>query len=228
MGRTTQTPTGRVPGLARAGRVLTALVVEDQTILREMLTELLQQDARFVAVITASSAAEARARTGSGKPDLVILDVMLPDGHGLDLLEEFRAALPRLRAIVLTAHASLEIAHRAAKLGAHGIVMKGASLSELRMAVDRVLGGGIYHCAATSKLLQRSITHPPSPDPLSKRQRQILQRVAGGASSKEIAQELGLSEKTVSNHRAEIMRRLDIRDVAGLTRYALRTGLVEP
>jgi DNA-binding NarL/FixJ family response regulator len=219
---------GRVPGLAGPGRVLTALVVEDQTIMREMLTELLQQDSRFVAVVSEGSAAEGRERAASAKPDLVILDVMLPDGHGLDLLEEFRAALPRARIIVLTAHSLVEIAHRAARLGAHGIVMKGAALSELRMAVDRVLAGGIYHCAATARLLHSSIRNPPAPDPLSRRQRQILQLVARGASSKEIAHELGLSEKTVSNHRAAIMRRLGIRDVAGLTRYALREGLVEP
>src|SRR5690606_2766266 len=150
MGRTTQSPMGRVPGFTASGRVLTALVVEDQTIMREMLTELLQQDSRFVAVISVGSAAEARSRASSAKPDFMILDVMLPDGHGLDLLEELRERLPRARVVVLTAHSSLEIAHRAARLGAHGIVMKGASLSELRMAVDRVIAGGIYHCAATA------------------------------------------------------------------------------
>lgn len=219
---------GRVPGTSPSGRVLTALVVEDQTIVREMLTELLQQDSRFVAVLSVGSAHEVREAAERARPDLAILDVMLPDGHGLDLLDEFRRRFPRARVVVLTAHSSVEIAHRAAKLGAHGIVMKGASLGELRMAVDRVLAGGIYHCAATAKLLQSSIANPPRPDPLSRRQRQILQLVARGASSKEIALELGLSEKTVSNHRAAIMRKLGIHDVAGLTRYALREGLVEP
>lgn len=196
--------------------------------MREMLTELLQQDSRFIAIVAAGSADEARERALTARPDLLILDVMLPDGYGLDLLEELRESLPRSRAVVLTAHASAAVAHRATVLGAHGIVMKGAALSELRMAVDRVLAGGIYHCATTAKLLHRSIQKPPSPDPLSRRQRQILQSVARGSSSKEIASELGLSEKTVSNHRAEIMRRLGIRDIAGLTRYALREGLIEP
>ncbi|MBC7173994.1 MAG: response regulator transcription factor [Polyangiaceae bacterium] len=228
MGKTTHDDTGDSPGSGRIARTRSALVVEDQTILRDMLVEALSMDPRFAAVVAAGTAEEAVARLGRSTFDLVVLDMMLPDGHGLEVLADVRRRTPRARVLVLTAHPNPDVVHAALREGAHGIVMKGAPLHELRTAVDRVMGGGVYHCATTSELVHELVRTPAGKEPLSARQRQILRRVAAGASTKQIAAELGLSEKTVSNHRSAIMQRLGIHDVAGLTRYAIGKGIVEP
>ncbi len=217
-----------MPGRRLGARTRSALVVEDQTILREMLVELLETDGRFAAVTACGSATEARAVVAREPLDLALLDLMLPDGHGLDVLAAIKRERPRCRNLVLTSQDRPDIVHAAVKAGAHGVVMKGAALRELREAVDRILAGGVHYCAASAALLHASIGAPPREEPLSERERQVLQRVASGESTKEIASLLGIREKTVSNHRAAIMRKLGIHDVAGLTRYALRHGLVEP
>jgi DNA-binding NarL/FixJ family response regulator len=228
MGSTTYEDREDIPGVGGAARARSALVVEDQTILREMLVEVLSGDARVVAVAAAAGAEEALERVKRGAYDLVILDMMLPDGHGLDVLAEVKRFQPRARVVVLTAHPRPEVVQSAMQGGAHAIVMKGAPLRELREAIDRVLLGGVYYCATTSALVHGLARAPIGPEPLSARQRQILGRVAAGASTKQIAFELGLSEKTVSNHRSAIMQRLGIHDVAGLTRYAIHRGIIEP
>jgi DNA-binding NarL/FixJ family response regulator len=228
MSSATHVTEGEIPGAVSAARARSALVVEDQTILREMLVEVLSGDARFVAVAAAAGAEEAIDRVKRGAHDLVIVDMMLPDGHGLDVLAEVKRLQPRARVVVLTAHPRPEVVQAALKGGAHAIVMKGAPLRELREAIDRVLNGGVYYCATASSLVHGLLRAPIGPEPLSARQRQVLGRVAAGASTKQIAGELGLSEKTVSNHRSAIMQRLGIHDVAGLTRYAINRGIIEP
>ncbi len=228
MGRPTYPLMENVPTQVAGPRVLSALVVEDQTILREMLVELLEADGRFASVASCGSAEQAVEAVASGSFDLAVLDLMLPDGHGLDVLAELRKARPRCRSLVLTSHDRPEVVHAAVKAGARGVVMKGAPLRELRECVDRVLGGGVHHCPVSAALLHDSIGSGTTEEPLSARERQVLQRVASGASTKQIASQLGIREKTVSNHRAAIMKKLGIHDIAGLTRYALRRGLVGP
>jgi DNA-binding NarL/FixJ family response regulator len=228
MGNSTYPDREEFPGSSPAARARSALVVEDQTILREMLVEVLSGDPRFVAVAAAVGVEEALERVKRGAHDLVIVDMMLPDGHGLDVLAAVKRLQPRARVVVLTAHPRPEVVQAAMQGGAHAIVMKGAPLRELREAIDRVLTGGVYYCATTSSLVHGLVRAPIGPEPLSVRQRQILGRVAAGASTKQIASELGLSEKTVSNHRSAIMQRLGIHDVAGLTRYAINRGIIEP
>jgi DNA-binding NarL/FixJ family response regulator len=228
MGSSTYYTGGMIPSSRHTTRrILSALVLEDQTILREMLVELLETDGRFASISSCGSAVEAKAKAAAEAIDLAVLDLMLPDGHGLDVLAEIRRTRPRCRSIVLTSQDRPEVVHAAVKTGARGVVMKGAPLKELREAVDRVLGGGVHYCPASAALLHDSLGGQSREEPLSSRERQVLQRVASGASTKEIASHLGIREKTVSNHRAAIMRKLDIHDIAGLTRYALRQGLVE-
>jgi DNA-binding NarL/FixJ family response regulator len=153
---------------------------------------------------------------------------VLPDAHGLELLAEMRARPERPRVLVLTAHARAPVVRDAMAGGAHAVITKGAPLRELREALDRVMAGGIYYCSETSRLLREAAHEPARDARLTERQRQILRAVASGMSSKEIAVALDLSEKTVSNHRARIMERLGVHDVAGLTRHALSLGLVDP
>src|SRR4051794_986497 len=206
---------------------LRALIIEDQTTLRELLVGMLEAVGGYE-ISACATGAEARALWTSARVDLVLLDLVLPDAHGLELLSELRDQPRPPRAIVLTAHARPAVVKQAIERGAHAIVTKGAPLRELREAIDRVTHGGVYYSAETSALLREAAAMPEQDQQLTERQREILRAVANGMSSKEIASVLDLSEKTVSNHRARIMERLGVRDVAGLTRYALSLGLVDP
>jgi DNA-binding NarL/FixJ family response regulator len=203
-----------------------ALIIEDQTTLRELLSELLSAR-RMGEVVACATGAEARALFADAF-DLVLLDLVLPDAHGLELLSELQRLPRRPRIIVLTAHARASVVREAMAGGAHAIITKAAPLRELREGIERVLAGGHYYCSETSRLLQEAVHAPERTDQLTSRQREILRAVASGMSSKEIAHALSLSEKTVANHRARIMDRLGVRDVAGLTRHAMALGLVEP
>jgi DNA-binding NarL/FixJ family response regulator len=214
-----------IPSSPTSTRV--ALVVEDQTTLRELLSELLEGTLKLH-VVAASTGAEARAVLARGAVDLLLTDLVLPDDHGLELLR-LAKSLPRPpRAVVLTAHARPQVVRDASELGAHAVVTKGAPLRELREAIERVLAGGVYYCTETMSLLRESMLAPERTEQLTERQREIVRAVARGQSTKEIASELGLSEKTVANHRTRIMERLGVHDVAALTRYAVAQGLVDP
>lgn len=202
-----------------------ALIVEDQTTLRELLSELLAATHEVEACATGE---RARALLAAQSFDLVLLDLVLPDAHGIELLSELRSYRRRPRALILTAHVKPTVVRDAMARGAHGVLSKGAPLRELREAIERVSAGGFYYCSETSRLLNEAVVEPERAGQLTDRQRQILRAVASGMSSKEIAAALSLSEKTVANHRARIMERLDVHDVAGLTRYAMSLGLVDP
>ncbi len=203
-----------------------ALIVEDQTTLRELLEDLFASV--HYQVKTAGTGAEARVLFQRERFDLVLLDLVLPDAHGLDLLSEIRNNTPRPpRIIVLTAHSRPAIVKDAISRGAHGVVTKGAPLRELREAIDRVSVGGVFYCSETSLLLRQAAASPERDERLTARQREVVRLVASGMSTKEIASRLSLSEKTVTNHRTRIMERLGVRDVAGLTRYAIANGLVD-
>jgi DNA-binding NarL/FixJ family response regulator len=202
-----------------------ALIIEDQTTLRELLEEL------FASVHyqadSAGTGAEARGLLAKARYDLVLLDLVLPDAHGFELLSEIKAASRASRVIVLTAHSRPATVKEATSRGAHGVVTKGAPLRELKEAIDRVAAGGIFYCSETSRLLHEAAVTPECDQNLTNRQREVVRLVASGMSTKEIASVLILSEKTVTNHRTRIMERLGVRDVAGLTRYAIAQGLVD-
>lgn len=200
-----------------------ALVVEDQTTFRELLAELIRASGPYQ-VTTAATCAEGRVLLEQQRYELVVLDLMLPDAHGFTLLPWVRDA----RVLVLTAQARGHVVKDALSRGAHGVVTKGARLSELRTAIDRLMHGGSYCSEESTQLMADAALAPERDGRLTARQLEILRAVASGLSSKEIAQQLSLSEKTVANHRARIMERLGLHDVASLTRHAVALGLIEP
>jgi DNA-binding NarL/FixJ family response regulator len=153
---------------------------------------------------------------------------VLPDTHGLELLQELRSQPRPPRIVVLTAHSRPAVVKEAMARGAQGVVTKGTPLRELREGIERVSAGGIFYCSETSRLLREAAVTPERDERLTARQREVVRLVASGKSTKEIASALALSEKTVTNHRARVMDRLGVRDVAGLTRYAVAAGLVDP
>ncbi|MFO0687891.1 MAG: response regulator transcription factor [Myxococcota bacterium] len=203
-------------------------IVDDQTVFRELLAELLSVDPAYEVVGQFGTGAEAIEALPRLVPDLLVLDAVLPDQSGLEVLRAIRKKLPRTAVVLVTAHEKPALVREAVEEGARGIVMKGTPLQALREAMARVAAGATYFCPSTSALLRDSLRSPRGEARLSPRERQILQKVAEGLSSKEIANELGLGEKTVSNHRAHIRSKLGLRDVASFTRYAIEHGLIEP
>jgi DNA-binding NarL/FixJ family response regulator len=202
-----------------------ALVVEDQTTLREFLSELVADDFGYL-VDAVATGEEALRFLQQHTYDLLLLDLVLPDMHGVDLLDRVWGKGPRV--LVLTAHARPAAVREAMERGAHGVATKGAPLRELREAIERVRSGGVYFSSETSELLRKAAVQPERDEQLTPRQREILRAVAKGLSSKEIAAQLSIAEKTVSNHRARIMERVGVHDIAGLTRYAISLGLIDP
>ena len=204
------------------------VLVEDQTIFRELLAEVLGANPAWHIVGQFSEGRPALQGCAELEPDLVILDALLPDITGLEVLSSLLKVRPRLPVVMVTAHARPALVHEAVERGARGFVTKATPLRELRRAVEQVLSGGRYFCSATSALMAEALRQPSAREKLTARQREIVRLVAAGASSKEIASELGISLKTVANHRLQIRERLGLSDVASWTRYAIEQGLVEP
>ncbi len=195
--------------------------------MREVLAEWIAANSAWRLVAACATLAEARERLLRGGVDLVVLDVQLPDGSGLSLLEGLDAErAPKV--VLVTAHEQPWLLRDAARAAVLGIVMKGAPLSDLHRAIERVSQGETSYCRRTSELMRKWTMRASPHERLTSRELEILGLVVRGRTSREIADELGIREKTVQNHRANLMEKLDIHEVAGLVRYALSHGLVAP
>lgn len=209
------------------------LVTDDHTLVRQGISHLLNDSDGFEVVGEAGSATEALALAQESRPDVVLLDISLPDKSGLDVAKELREALPDTKIIMLTMHDDAAYVLRAVDAGAEGYVLKDAGPSELRSAVTAVHQGEAYFSPAVAgqltAALRGEIEVKEDDNPLSRltrRETDILRRVAEGNTSKEIARELSISHRTVESHRESVMRKLEIHSVAGLTRFAVENGLV--
>ncbi len=203
------------------------LIIDDQTMFRELLARLISQESRFEIVGNAGDGREALENFSNLKPDLVVLDLMLPGLNGIDLLRQFLRERPEIRILVISGHPSEETVRGVLKAGAHGFIEKNASIELLRQSVNQVADGGSYFGPSVANLLRNAVANPTADEGmLSNREREILQLVAEGHSTKEIAVILTLSIKTVDNHRSNIMKKLNIHDIASLTRYAIKVGLI--
>jgi DNA-binding NarL/FixJ family response regulator len=164
------------------------------------------------------------------KPDFVILDVMLPSLNGVDILRHFQKDLPGTQVLVFSGYQSPALVRELLQAGAHGFVEKSAPLSELRKGVEIVASGGSYFGPEVALLLREAMADPRSSESginiLTKREREILQLIAESNSTREIAAKLEISVKTAENHRTNLMRKLDLHDIASLTRYAINNGLI--
>lgn len=206
------------------------VIIEDQKAIREMLVEVLRVDPNYNLVGESGDGQEALELCFDLKPDLLILDARLPGLNGVDLLRRLTKKLPHVRVLVFSGHENPVLIREMLEAGAHGFVEKTASLGELKKGLETVAGGGTYFGPAVAGLLRNVVANPDvsnTPDFLTDREREILQLVAESNSTKEIAVKLGISMKTVDNHRTNLMRKLNLHDVASLTRYALEVGLIE-
>jgi DNA-binding NarL/FixJ family response regulator len=206
------------------------LIADDHALFRAGLRALLADLAGVEIVGEAADGAQAVAMAAETGPDLVFLDIAMPGMNGLVATEQIKTARPQTTVIVLSMHLNTDYIQRALRAGADGYMIKDSAPGELRLAVQAVMTGQSYLSpAAASLLIKQALPAIREGDPLaalSPRQREVLRLVAEGNSTKEIARRLDLSPKTVDIHRAQLMQRLDIHDVAGLTRFAVRVGLV--
>ncbi|HEY1791681.1 MAG TPA: response regulator transcription factor [Opitutaceae bacterium] len=204
------------------------VLIEDQTAIREMLAEVLALDANYTLVGQSGDGHAALELCLSLKPDVLVLDARLPGLNGADILKRLAKKLPLLRVLVFSGSENPVVVRQMLEAGAHGFVEKTAGFSEFKKGLATIAAGGTYFGPAIADIVRSVVANPESggsPDFLTDREREILQLVAEGHSTKEIAQKLGISSKTVDNHRTNLMRKLNIHDVASLTRHALEHGL---
>ncbi len=209
------------------------ILVEDHTIVREGLRPLLE--ARGAEIVgEAGDGLEAVKLAKERKPDLVIMDLMLPRLSGIEAARRIRKILPHVKIIMLTIHDEPPFVFKSLEAGANGFLVKESPLEELVAAIKAVMNGETYLSSNFPRTLLGSYAkyrkRGKKTDEfamLTKREREILQYIAEGYTSPQIAEVLFISRKTVENHRANIMEKLNIHDTAGLVRYALKIGLVD-
>jgi len=206
------------------------LLVDDHEVVRRGLRQLLVEDypeAQFGEASTVPAAREAMTREAW---QLMLLDINLPGGSGLELLEDARRLCPRMAVLVLSVYPEEEFAVRAFKLGAASYLTKQSAADELLLAVRRVLAGHKYASAALAQHLIETLGDPLSQarhEALSPRELEVLRQVALGSTIREIAAQLLLSEKTIATYRARVSEKLGLATNVELARYALRNGLVD-
>ena len=209
------------------------LLADDHTLVRAGIRGLLEGLAGVAVVGEAGDGQEALRLAEELRPTVILLDVGMPGLNGLETARRLATLNPAIRVVILSMHNSEEYVLRALRAGCAGYLLKGSAVSELEVAVRAVARGETYLSPAVSKqvvddYVGRTGGAADPIDALTPRQREILQLVAEGNTSKEIAQRLALSFKTVEAHRAQIMERLGVHEVAGLVRFAVRVGLVAP
>ncbi len=209
------------------------VVVEDQTAICEMIIEMLE--ARGIYRVTGSTADghEGLALARQLKPDILILDILLPGISGLEVLRQLHDKQPDLKVLVFSGKSEKQLARGMLSLGVRGFVPKSARLSELRQAVDAVAAGDTWFSESFQKAMADALVAPESDvdakgSTLTEREKEIAVLLAKSNSSKEVAQKLDISAKTVENHRTNLMRKLGVHDVAGVIRYVIRQGLYDP
>jgi DNA-binding NarL/FixJ family response regulator len=210
--------------------LIRVLLADDHTLVRAGIRNLLQSFGDIDIVAETGDGRDALELIQAHQPDVAVLDIMMPGLNGLEVAARASKEWPHLRILILSVHAHEECVSQALRAGAAGFLVKDAAVSELEIAVRALARGDTYLSPAVSKLLIADFLHGgathASLEHLTPRQRQILKLAAEGQSSKEIAHTLQISVKTVENHRTHMMDCLDIHDLASLTRYAIRVGLV--
>jgi len=207
------------------------LIADDHALVRAGIRALVEKIDGMVVVGEAGKGSEALELVNDLRPNLMLLDITMPDGGGFDVLDEVRKKYPEIKVIVLTVHEAGEYAIRALREGAAGFLPKSAASTELEQAIHTVIRGERYMSPETSQKIMleygRGATKKDLLATLSPRQREVLRLIAEGKTTKQIAQILEISGKTVETHRAQLMERLGIHDVAGLVRYAIIVGLID-
>jgi DNA-binding NarL/FixJ family response regulator len=210
---------------------LRVLLADDHNLVRAGIRSLLESLADVYVVAEACDGQQALALVESHQPHVAMLDIAMPGLNGLEVTCRLAEEHPYVRVIILSMYATEEYILRALRSGAAGYLLKDADAAELALAIGAVSAGETYlspevakHLADYVRRIGEDVTSPL--EQLTPRQREVLQLIAEGHTTREIAQVLGISPKTVATYRAQLMERLDIHDIAGLVRYAIQTGVV--
>jgi DNA-binding NarL/FixJ family response regulator len=221
---------GREADVTTRSAALRVMLVDDHPIVRRGLRDLLADAFAGAVIVEVGSGREALAALHSNSWTVMVLDLSLPDGSGLDVLKRVRELKPRLPVLILSVHAADQFARRAIAAGASGYLTKDAADVELVTAVSKLARGGKYFGADVLEHVALGL-HPDRDDRpherLSDREYQVLRMIGSGRTVSEIATELALSVKTVSTYRARILEKMRMRTNAELTHYAVRHGLAE-
>ena len=214
---------------------ITVLIAEDHTIVREGLHALLKADGGFVMVGDARTGLDAVKLAATLRPDVILMDIAMPVLNGLEATRQILMANPSARIIVLSAHSDDEYVQLMRKARVAGFLEKQTSSEVLAEAIRDVAAGRSYYSPSIAKRLTASAGGPDDAEgelagpvvQLTSREAEVLQRIAEGASNKQIASTLGISIKTVEKHRQTLMNKLELHDIASLTRYAIARGVID-
>jgi DNA-binding NarL/FixJ family response regulator len=218
-----------------ATRALRILVADDHDILRRGLKHLLTSHPGWQVCGEARTGREAVSLAEEQKPDIVVIDISMPDLNGLEAARRIRKALPKTGIIILTLHFSDQLVKDIVEAGARGYVMKADADRDLVNAVEALANHRTFFTARAAEMLLNDfsdrISSPQTPvtprSRLTSREREIVQLLAEGKSSKEVAVALGISVKTAETHRANVMRKLQVHSVSELVRYAIKNSIIE-
>jgi DNA-binding NarL/FixJ family response regulator len=205
------------------------VLADDHVVVRQGLKSLLEREG-FHVVAEASDGQEALGHVQSLQPDIAVIDISMPIRNGLDAARDIARLSPKTKTILLTQHDEDEYISEALDAGMRGYVLKSQASSDLIQAIQQVCRGLVYLSPGVSSAVMeayRSKSKKPA-DPLTTRERQVLQLIAEGKSTKDIASLLSISVKTAESHRTRLMRKLDIHETASLVRYAVRRRIVPP
>ncbi|HTR21738.1 MAG TPA: response regulator transcription factor [Gemmatimonadales bacterium] len=217
-------------------QTIRVLIADDHTVVRQGIRHVLEGDPVFSVVGEAGTGAEALALALRERPDVVLLDLTMPDGTGIHVLQRLREQLPDIRVLVLSVHDEREYVIESVRAGAHGYLRKDSTPAEIRQGVRAVQAGNSYFSPVVARHLTAALrgggeggadsADAGAAADLTAREREVLVRVARGRTNKETAAELGISVRTVETHRDNLMKKLKIHTVAGLTKFALEQGLI--
>ncbi len=209
------------------------LVIEDQSAVCDLVAEMVQSHPRCESVGTASDGQSAVEMALRLRPDILVLDVIMPGVGGIEVLRRLGGSLPATKVLIFSGKQEPHIVRALMQAGIHGFVNKNGPLSELRKALEALALGNTWFNEDFSRTVRQALASPAHLgegmiDQLTPREREIAVLIAQSHSSKEVAGRLNISIKTAENHRANLMRKLGVRDVAGLVRFVVRQGLVDP
>jgi DNA-binding NarL/FixJ family response regulator len=211
-------------------RKLRAVLIEDETMFRQLILLTLGKVKDLEVVGEFGLGKPGLEFCLREKPDMLVVDLMLPDINGMEIARELRRALPEMKILVITAHPSERLPADLMVLGVNGYVDKTEPIEYVLSAVETVRSGGMFFASrvrAKGGAGGLAVPRPPLEVPLTEREQEIARLVAAGQMSKEIAAKLNLSVRTVEKHRANIMEKVGVREVASLTRWCIQAGLVE-
>jgi DNA-binding NarL/FixJ family response regulator len=203
------------------------ILADDHTIVRQGIKSLLEREGMQV-VAEAADGREAIRHAEALAPDVVVMDIGMPTLNGMEAARELARCCPKVKPILLTQHDEPQYVSAALRAGVKGYVLKSQITGDLVQAIQQVLRGQVYLSPGISGSVMAALhSKTQAADPLTSRERQVLQLIAEGKSTKDVAALLGVSVKTAESHRSRLMQKLDIHETASLVRYAVKHGLVQ-